>query len=194
MATNPIDFSVGFDFNFFLDPQGRRIQPALVEASSKRLSLAGRELQTIAKKKIKHKRPTKLQLAKSRGGPPNWYSSTVRERAKKSIEKKLKTRSEPGQPPFSHVAAGERGIRSIFYHFARADMTTIVGPVLFNVGGVPELLEKGGETESVVEVTKRGRKSYVRKRVRIAARPFMRPSLQDFIAGGKFPDLFKDLV
>ena len=194
MATNPIDFSVGFDFDFFLDPQGRSIQPALDQASSKRLSLAGRELQTIAKKKIKHKRPTKLQLAKSRGGPPNWYSATVRERAKRSIEKKLNTRSEPGQPPFSHVAAGERGIRSIFYHFARADLTTIGGPGACNAGGGPELREKGGETEAGVEVTKRGRKSFVRKRVRIAKRPFMRPSLEDFVEGGKFPDLFKDLV
>jgi len=110
----------------------------------------------------------------------------IRTTAKHSIRKR-KAASPPGSPPSSHTGLLRR---FIFFGYERSRQTVVVGPMRLNqkAGTAPAALEYGG-TSVVVEGTRRRRR---KRRVRIAARPFMGPALAK--EAPKFPKLWMNSV
>ena len=92
----------------------------------------------------------------------------VRTRARSSIRKRKGT-SRPGEPPHGH--AGHLRRLLLFGYDAQAQ-TVVVGPLPFNEGEAPELLEFGDGARR--------------------PRPFMGPALE--AEAPKFPDLFRDSI
>jgi len=109
----------------------------------------------------------------------------IRTTAKHSIRKR-KAASAPGSPPSSHTGLLRR---FIFFGYERARQTVVVGPMRLNqkAGTAPAALEHGGT--SFVEDTRRWRR---KRRLRIAARPFMGPALAK--EAPKFPKLWANSI
>ncbi len=91
----------------------------------------------------------------------------IRTAARHSIRKR-KGVSEPGKPPHSHAGHLRR---LIFFSYAPADQTVVIGPVRFGGGEAPSLLEFGGTT-SLKDRARRRRRAVYRKR------PFMGPAME----------------
>ena len=180
------DMELGFDIvDLFFDRPG--LLRVIDKQTRDRLQKMGGKVRDYARRSIKRKQPSKLQLEKSRGGPPNWYPEHVRNRAKASIQKRINSASEPGQPPFSH-STNQHNLRSIWYAWDPATKTVVVGPVKFSDSNVPEILEYGGTSESIVWVKRKP----VRKKVKIAARPYMEPAKNTAV--NKHLDLFSGML
>lgn len=113
-------------------------------------------------------RPLAKSLSKARRKNLSRGGAFVRRRAR-SIVRKRKATSRPGQPPSAHT--GE--IRDIRFDYDDQTDTVVVGPVGFSGSKVPQTLEHGGP--STRDVFRGGTRE--RRRVQIAARPFMGPSL-----------------
>ena len=109
----------------------------------------------------------------------------VRRRARSSIRRR-KRASRPGQPPTNRSGL----LRDwILFGYDHAADTVFVGPVrLQKRGNAPEVLEHGGRT--IFEGYRRGR--WVKRRIRIAPRPFMGPAME--AEAKNFPDLWKNSV
>ncbi len=110
----------------------------------------------------------------------------IRRRAK-SLVRKRKRVSRPGEPPSSHAGHLRR---LIFFGYDRAASSVVIGPLLFRSAGgptVPELLEFGGV---VTRERKKGRRR--RRTMRYRSRPFMGPAME--AEAPNFPSLFKDSV
>jgi len=116
--------------------------------------------------------------ALSRGG------AFVRQRAKTSMRRRRGT-SRPGRPPYAHEGSLRR---LIFFGYDRRTESVVVGPVGFRRGDVPNVLEFGGRTTVVRR--RRGKRS--RRRVCVAARPYMRPALEKEAA--KLPKVWRNSV
>jgi len=100
------------------------------------------------------------------------FGAFVRTGARHSIRKR-KGVSAPGEPPSSHTGL----LRNfIFFGYDRDRRSVVIGPQRLNqkVGDAPHALEHGG-TSTVVEGL-RGRRR--KRRIRIAARPFMGPAFE----------------
>ena len=110
----------------------------------------------------------------------------IRTAAKHSIRQRKKP-SPPGQPPSSHSGLLRR---FIFFGYDEARQTVVVGPMRLNqkVGAAPEALEHGGMSEVVEGLRGKRRK----RKVRIRARPFMGPAMDQEIP--KFPGLWANSV
>ena len=110
----------------------------------------------------------------------------VRTAARSSIRKR-KAVSAPGQPPSSHTGLLKR---FIFFGYDAERKTVVVGPMRLNqkVGAAPEALEHGGPSTVVSGRRNRRRK----RRIRIAARPFMGPAMAK--EAPKFPGLWSNSV
>ena len=110
----------------------------------------------------------------------------IRTTAKHSIRQRKKP-SAPGQPPSSHSGLLRR---FIFFGYDEARKTVVVGPMRLNqkIGAAPEALEHGGE--SVVVEGLRGKRR--KRKVRVRARPFMGPAMEQEIP--KFPGLWANSV
>jgi hypothetical protein len=110
------------------------------------------------------------------------FGAFVRTRAKTSIRKR-KPSSAPGQPPSSHVGLLKNFI--LFGYDAEAK-SVVIGPAKLNQkrGEAPMVLEHGGT--AVIE--RWGRK----RRVQIAARPYMAPALEQ--ERPQLPKLWQDSV
>ena len=92
----------------------------------------------------------------------------VRRTAKSSIRKR-KRKSAPGEPPSSHTGKLRR---FIFFAYEAQAQTVVIGPAkLTSVmsEGAAETLEHGG----VSKIVRRRKGKPARKRVKIAARPFI---------------------
>jgi hypothetical protein len=104
------------------------------------------------------------------------FGAFVRTRAKSSIRKSKKS-AAPGQPPRSHTGLLKR---FIFFVFEPINRSVVIGPAKLNAkeSGAPEVLEKGGTTvvSQTIRVGKQKRKA--KKRVAIAARPYMGPAYE----------------
>lgn len=100
------------------------------------------------------------------------FGAFVRTTAKHSIRKRKKV-SEPGHPPSSH---GGLLRRYILFGYDRERKSVVIGPMRLNqkVGDAPQALEYGG-TSTVVEGLHGQRR---KRRVKIAARPYMGPALE----------------
>ncbi|HNQ22488.1 MAG TPA: hypothetical protein PKK06_05280 [Phycisphaerae bacterium] len=100
------------------------------------------------------------------------FGAFVRTGAKHSIRKR-KAVSKPGEPPSSHIGLLRK---FIFFGYDAGRRSVVIGPLRLNqkVGDAPQALEYGG-TSTVVEGLRGKRK---KRRVRIAARPFMGPAFE----------------
>ena len=100
------------------------------------------------------------------------FGAFVRTDARHSIRKR-KAISEPGNPPSSHVGLLRK---LIYFGYDRGRRSVVIGPQRLNqkVGDAPHALEHGG-TSTVIDGL-RGRRK--KRRVRIAARPFMGPAFE----------------
>ena len=100
------------------------------------------------------------------------FGAFVRTSARHSIRKRKRV-SAPGEPPSSHTGLLRR---FIFFGYDRDRRSVVIGPQRLNqkVGDAPHALEYGG-TSSVVEGLRSRRK---KRRIRIAARPFMGPAFE----------------
>ena len=96
----------------------------------------------------------------------------VRRTARSSIRKRKRT-SEPGKPPTSRTGLLKK---FLFFAYDSQRQSVAIGPAELTGAkskGVPEILEHGGSTT----IVRRRKGKLVRKRVKIAARPFMVPAL-----------------
>ena len=95
----------------------------------------------------------------------------VRTSARSSIRRRKRI-SKPGQPPSSHTGLLKR---LIFFGYDRGRKTVVIGPMRLNqkTGNAPEALEHGGTTVVADGPRRRRRK----RRVRVAARPYMGPAM-----------------
>jgi hypothetical protein len=94
----------------------------------------------------------------------------IRTTAKHSIRKRKGT-SPPGKPPHSHVGL----LRNlIFFGYDERTDSVVVGPVGFKRSSAPNVLEFGGTTT----VVRRRRGKLVKRRARVAKRPYMAPALE----------------
>ena len=100
------------------------------------------------------------------------FGAFVRRGAKSSIRKR-KRASAAGEPPSSHTGLLKR---FIFFGYERNRRSVVIGPMRLNqaVGDAPEALEYGG-TSTIVTGLRSKRK---KRRVRIAARPYMGPAFE----------------
>jgi len=100
------------------------------------------------------------------------FGAFVRTSARHSIRKR-KRASAPGEPPSSHTGLLRK---FIFFGFDRDRRSVVIGPQRRNqkVGDAPHALEYGG-TSTVVEGLRSRRK---KRRIKIAARPFMGPAFE----------------
>ena len=108
----------------------------------------------------------------------------IRQTAKTSIRKRKKS-SPPGKPPSSHMGLLRK---FIFFGYDERSDSVVIGPVGFRKSNAPEVLEQGG----VATVTRFRRGKVERRRVRIAARPFMGPALKKETP--KLPKLWRNSV
>jgi hypothetical protein len=100
------------------------------------------------------------------------FGAFVRTTARHSIRQR-KSASEPGSPPSSHVGLLRR---LIYFGYERVRRSVVIGPERLNqkVGDAPHALEHGG-ISTVMEGRRRQRR---KRRVKIAARPFMGPAFE----------------
>ena len=106
----------------------------------------------------------------------------VRTTAKRSIRTR-KAISVPGKPPSSH--SGE--LKKIFFGYDSRSDSTVVGPLKFKKGNVPEVLEHGGTTTVYQRNKQTGRLD--KKRIKIKPRQYMQPALVK--TAPRFPGVFK---
>ena len=103
------------------------------------------------------------------------FGAFVRRRAQTSM-RRTGAVSQPGNPPSSH--AGQ--LRDLLYFaWDGSSRSVVIGPIPFEDGVAPKLLEEGGEIIDRL----RGRKVY-------RARPYMKPAFDAELA--KMPQGFKD--
>ena len=114
------------------------------------------------------------------------FSAFVRTTARSSIRRR-KGASAPGKPPSSHTGLLKR---FIFFGYEPRQRSVVIGPSRLNqkVGDAPHALEHGG-TSTIVEGTRRNR---TKRRVTIAARPFMGPAFEK--EHPQLPKLWSDSV
>jgi len=100
------------------------------------------------------------------------FGAFVRTAARHSIRTRKRT-SAPGEPPSSHTGLLKR---FILFGYDRGRRSVVIGPMRLNqkVGDAPAALEYGG-TSTVVEGLRRQRR---KRRIRIAARPYMGPAFE----------------
>ena len=100
------------------------------------------------------------------------FGAFVRRAARSSIRTR-KRASAPGQPPSSHTGLLKK---FIFFGYDRNRQSVVIGPQRLNqkVGDAPQALEHGG-VSTVVEGLRGKRK---KRRVKMAARPFMGPAFE----------------
>ena len=101
------------------------------------------------------------------------FGAFVRRGAKSSIRKRKRI-SAPGEPPSSHTGLLKR---LIYFGYDRQRRSVVIGPQRLNqkVGDAPEALEYGGFSTVIEGSSRRSRR---RRRMRIAARPYMGPAFQ----------------
>lgn len=101
------------------------------------------------------------------------FGAFVRQRAKTSIRKRKRT-SKPGMPPSSHLGLLRK---FILFSYDRQTRSVVIGPARINMKNsaiVPHALEYGGP--SIVMVGSRRLGNRRKRRVKVMARPFMRPA------------------
>ena len=114
------------------------------------------------------------------------FGAFVRTAARHSIRTRKRT-SAPGEPPSSHTGLLKR---FLFFGYDRDRRSVVIGPMPLNQkgGDAPAALEYGGPS-TVVEGLRRQRR---KRRIRIAARPYMGPAFEQ--EKPKLPAMWRDSV
>ena len=114
------------------------------------------------------------------------FGAFVRRGARSSIRKRKRI-STPGEPPSSHTGLLRR---FIFFGYDPRQRSVVIGPARLNqkIGNAPAALEYGG-TSTVIEGLRGKRK---KRRVRMAARPYMGPAFET--EKPKLPAMWRDSV
>jgi hypothetical protein len=114
------------------------------------------------------------------------FGAYVRRRARSSIRKRKRI-SRPGEPPSSHTGLLRK---HIYFLYDPATQNVIIGPARLNqtIGNAPEALEVGG----VSRIRRGSRRKPRTDRVRIQARPYMRPAFQAELPG--LPKRFRNSI
>jgi len=136
------------------------------------LSRAGSFIRTAAKSSLKRARQKGLGEMTAEERERYEIRRAIARRKGLRTPRRPERVSEPGQPPFLHVRPSPLK-RLIYFAYDPARDSVVVGPLRFGPAGA-EALEYGGP----VCVRRTGRTVRTRRRrVRIRARPFMRPAL-----------------
>lgn len=143
----------------------QRLQRRIQWAHKRALNRAGGIIRRRARQSIKFRKDPTRTKTKRRG------------------RKRKKARSAAGQVPFSHV---KPGIKRIFFAYEPSRNSVVVGAAKFpgKVLDSPGTLEHGGVTKF--------RSGRGVKRTRQAARPFMRPALEN--ARPDLPPLWRNVL
>ncbi len=114
------------------------------------------------------------------------FGAFVRRSAKSSIRRRKRI-STPGQPPSSHTGLLKK---FIWFGYEPSNKSVVIGPVMLNSksGNAPEALEHGGMS-IVLDGLRKNRK---KRKINIAARPFMGPAFEKEKL--KLPAMWKDSV
>jgi len=115
------------------------------------------------------------------------FGAFVRRAARSSIRKRKRI-SSPGRPPSSHTGLLKK---LIYFGYERARKSVVIGPMRLGAkaGEAPAALEYGGASTIVAG---RGGRKRKKRRVRIAARPYMGPAFQH--ERPKLPAMWRDSV
>lgn len=111
--------------------------------------------------------------------------SILRKSMRRLITKTKKKKSSPGNPPKSHVAGSEFGLRSIVFKVDKPTLSMKVGPIIESNKDIPGKLEKGGLTAFKLVDGKI-------VRYRLAPRPFSSVALENFI--GSYPEIWRNVI
>lgn len=114
----------------------------------------------------------------------------IRGIARRSVKRRKKKKSLPGNPPFTHVS-GNLGAKSILWDYNPRTRILRVGPTdKANTKEGMRALEFGGRAP--IKLTSRQRRKYKKKyyRALIKKRPTMAPAGAAFERS--YPDLYKD--
>ena len=114
------------------------------------------------------------------------FGAFVRTGARHSLRKR-KSISAPGEPPSSHTGLLKK---FILFGYDRERRSVVIGPMRLNqkIGDAPAALEYGGQS-TVMTGSRRQRR---KRRIRIAARPFMGPAFER--EQPKLPAMWADSV
>jgi hypothetical protein len=109
------------------------------------------------------------------------------QRKAKSLIRRRKKVSLPGQPPSARSTDSVASIKNIWFAYDPATQSVVVGPLKLNGSRhhyvVPEILEYGG-TASMPSG----------KRANYRARPFMNPAKEESINNPKLMEIWRDSV
>jgi hypothetical protein len=152
-----------------------KVVRAVDRAKRQSLSKAGAEIRKTAKRSMEASKKSGLlkesELPEALRKRRKTANRIRREKGQPRL-KRLHISSSPGHPP----AAGRSSPlnKRLFFGYDRSTGSVVVGPVGFRNSKVPRVLEYGGTTV----ITRRVKGKLVRKRVRIAPRPYMWPAFE----------------
>ena len=110
----------------------------------------------------------------------------VRREGQDTMPRIVRTVSRPGEPPHRHKTT-KHSLRNIQFDYEPRNKGVVVGPVHFQSGDTPHLIEFGG-----VKVRRRaGGRS---RRMRYRKRPFMAPSLEKVRKENGIPRQFRNVI
>ena len=114
------------------------------------------------------------------------FGAFVRRAARSSIRKRKRI-SGPGEPPSSHTGLLKK---LIYFGYEGARRSVVIGPMRLSAkaGEAPSALEYGGASTVVAGGRARRRK----RKVRIAARPYMGPAFEQ--EKPKLPAMWRDSI
>lgn len=180
-----IDYSISAKTFFDSGPVMRRVGDAERRVLSKFGSFVRRTAQTSmrpARRMKQHEMKGKvLERYNRQKGQAKRYGGPMPKRPFAS--------SDIGKPPRTHTKILKR---NIFFGYDTKRQTVIIGPAIAaarSSGEAPRTLEEGG-TATVMIAGRRGRR--VRRRIRIAPRPFMGPARDKELP--KLPKMWKNSV
>jgi hypothetical protein len=109
------------------------------------------------------------------------------QRAAKSLLRRRKKVSQPGQPPSVRSTDNVKSLKNIWFAYDPNTQSVVVGPLKLNGSSrrhiVPEILEYGGTVQR-----KNGERGVYR------ARPFMAPAKENAIESPKLMEIWRDSV
>lgn len=152
-----------------------------VRMTTSRLSGNNRFL-AAAKRQFFDREKVMRKLSPARRRYLSKAAAFVRNTARRSIRRRKRGYSKPGNPPYSKTGLLKRFI--LFGYDEQADDMLVGATQLSHHSDAPEMLEHGGTTTRNVF----GK----RKRARYEARPFMRPALEQ--ERPNFPKIWRDSV
>ena len=117
------------------------------------------------------------------------FGAYVRTSARSSIRRRKKA-SKPGGPPTNRTGFLKK---FIFFGYDPSERNIVIGPMKLNGKSgddIPSVLEYGGNTTAYF--WDRSKQKSVKKRIKVAARPFMAPALKKNLP--QLPAMWKNSI